>query len=241
MAKVEHVLRKAQLVPGQTLLDVGSGWGTLLIEAARRFGVRAHGITLSREQCAFTRERIRAEGLEGRVSVELLDYRELAARGRSFDRIVTVGMMEHVGRKNLPVFMDSLRHLLKPGGVAVLHSMTRLRECETSPWIRKHVFPGCYVPSWRELAALFPAFGFHLLDAESLRRHYALTLTRWADRFETRLDQVRALGFDKAFIRMWRLYLRGCAASFQSGLLDLHQWVVTRGINNDLPLTRQSW
>jgi len=238
-AKVTHVLRKAQLRPGQSLLDIGSGWGALIIEAAERYGVRSHGITLSREQLRHTEELIRARGLEGRVSVELCDYRELAARRPRFDRIVTVGMMEHVGRRNLPIFLSAIQQMLASRGVCVLHSMMRRRETEVSPYIRRHIFPGAYVPSWREVVALLPELNFHLIDMESLRRHYAMTLSRWAERFESALGNVRSLGFDEKFIRMWRLYLQGCAASFRHGVLDLFQLVFTSGVNNDLRLTRQ--
>ena len=129
--------------------------------------------------------------------------------------------------------------MLTPGGVGVLHSMMRIHETPVSPYIRRHIFPGCYVPSWREVVSLLPEFDFHLLDMESLRRHYALTLERWVQRFEACRDQVRALGFDEQFIRMWRLYLHSCAASFRAGVLDLHQIVFTHGINNELTLTRE--
>jgi cyclopropane-fatty-acyl-phospholipid synthase len=238
-AKVRRVLQKARLRPGDTLLDIGSGWGELVRQAARDYGVRATGITLSRQQHEFSQAAIRAAGLQDRARVELLDYRELAARGEPYDRVVSVGMLEHVGRKNLPVFMEAVRRLLKPGGVCVLHSITRAREEEISPWIRRHIFPGAYIPSWRQVIGLLPEHGFHLIDVESLRRHYALTLTHWAERFEAKLPEVRALGFDETFIRMWRLYLRGCAVGFRFGSMDLHQFVFTHGITNDLPLTRE--
>jgi len=238
-AKIDHVLRKAQLRPGDTLLDIGSGWGALILRAAQQYGARAYGITLSRQQYDFTREAIHAAGLEEQASVDLLDYRELAQRGAAFDRVVSVGMLEHVGRRNLPLFLKTVQRLLQPGGIGVLHSITRAREGAVSPWIRRHIFPGGYIPSWRELIGLLPESGFHLIDAESLRRHYALTLSFWARRFEEKLAEVRALGFDETFIRMWRLYLRACAAGFWTGALDLHQLAFTHGINNALLLTRE--
>jgi cyclopropane-fatty-acyl-phospholipid synthase len=238
-AKIEHVLRKAQLRPGQRMLDIGSGWGALTLEAARRHGVLATGITLSREQHAFTQNAICEAGLEECAEVRLCDYRELATGEETFDRVVSVGMLEHVGKRNLPVFLEAVRKLLKPGGVCVLHFISHDKEYDVGAWIRRHVFPGGYVPSWREVIALLPEFGFHLIGAESLRRHYARTLTEWGNRFEAHLPEVRAQGFDETFIRMWRLYLRGCAAGFRAGGLDLHQLVFTNGINNELAMTRE--
>jgi cyclopropane-fatty-acyl-phospholipid synthase len=237
--KIDHVLRKAQLRPGDALLDIGSGWGAMLLRAAQQYGARAHGITLSRQQYEFTRETIRKAGLEKGASVDLLDYRELAASGVAFDRVVSVGMLEHVGRRNLPVFLGVVQRVLKAGGIGVLHFITRAREGPVSPWIRRHIFPGGYIPSWREVIALLPEFGFHLIDAESLRQHYALTLSHWARRFEEKLEEVHALGFDPSFVRMWRLYLRGCACAFRVGTLDLHQLTFTHGTSNSLLLTRE--
>jgi cyclopropane-fatty-acyl-phospholipid synthase len=238
-AKVDLVLKKAYLQPGQRLLDMGSGWGDMIIRAAKRHGVSSLGITLSREQFGHTRERIHQEGLDGQAQVALMHYRELAERGETFDRIVSVGMLEHVGRRNLAAFFHALRKLLRPGGVAVLHSITRAQEQPVGAWMRRHIFPGAYIPSWREITSHLADYGFELTDVESLRRHYALTLRQWADRFKSRLDDVRALGFDETFIRMWRLYLRGGIVQFRIGRLNLHQFVFTQGCTNQIPLTRE--
>lgn len=238
-AKIDYVLRKAQLQPGQSLLDIGSGWGALILRAAQCSGVRAHGITLSQQQYEYTVDRIRATGLQAQVSADLLDYRELATKAVTFDRVVSVGMLEHVGRRNLRAFLQAVKRLLKPGGVCVLHTITQAMEEEIGPWTQRYIFPGGYIPAWREVVALLPDYGFRLIDAESLRRHYALTLSHWALRFEERLPEVRSLGFDETFIRMWRLYLQSAAAGFRNGSLDLHQFVFTHGVNNGLPLTRE--
>ena len=239
-AKIDYVLRKAQLQPGQSLLDIGSGWGALILRAAQHYEVCAHGITVSQAQCEFTRQAIRSTGLEGRAEVDLLDYRQLASRSLKFDRIVSVGMLEHVGRKNLRVFLSAVRGLLQPQGVCVLHSITRPREMQVSRWMRMNIFPGSYIPSLREITDLLPEFDFRLVDVESLRRHYALTVSHWSERFESHLPEVRALGLEESLIRMWRLYLRGAIAQLTAGAIDVHQLVFTRGINNHLPLTRDS-
>lgn len=245
-AKRRHILRKLQLAPGQSLLDIGCGWGALLFDAALEYGVRACGITLSKAQHAWVRRRIEERNLQGRVHVQIADYRELARSeaapmagpGGQYDRVVSVGMFEHVGRRHLRDYMQAVARLLKPGGLSLLHTITRPREQAVGPWISRYIFPGGYIPSWRETVWLLPDCSFELLDVENLRLHYALTLDHWSRRYEEHLTQVRALGYDERFIRMWRLYLRGSAAAFRYGDLSLHQFLFSRGRNNALPLTR---
>lgn len=236
--KVDHILRKLQLQPGQALLDIGSGWGRLIIQAARQYGVRALGITLSEEQTEMTRRRISEEGLDGQVEVELMDYRTLAEQGRSFDRVVSVGMFEHVGRENLPVYMEAVRKMLRPGGVSMLHTITHVKEEPINSWIINYIFPGGYIPSLRETLWLLPDHDFHVLDVESLRLHYARTLDHWAENYEAVVDRVREM-FGERFTRMWRLYLNSCAASFRYSGLDVHQILFTHGLNNSLAMTRE--
>lgn len=234
--KVEHVLRKLDLRPGMTLLDIGCGWGELIIAAARRHGVRAHGLTLSRHQLERTRERIGAEGLGSLVSVELSHYRELPADAR-FDRVVSVGMFEHVGRGNHESYMAAVDRALKPGGVSLLHTITQTIERPTNPWIERYIFPGGYLPTVQGIFALLPQRDFHALDYESLRRHYARTLDEWSARFEAAADRVREM-YGERFVRMWRLYLRGAAAGFRFGKLDLAQILWTKGLTDATPMTR---
>lgn len=238
LQKIDYILKKLQLRPEETLLDIGSGWGWLIIRAAQQYGVKALGITLSEEQYMKTKERIEELGLEGQVDIKLMDYRTLAeSHSGKFDKVVSVGMIEHVGRVNLPKYMEAVNKLLVPGGLSVLHCITGPVEITCNRWITKYIFPGGYIPSVRELVWLLPENGFHLLDAESLRLHYAKTLEHWSKNFERNLDVVRRK-YDERFIKMWRLYLNSCAASFRASGLNIHQIIFSKGINNNLQMTR---
>ena len=235
--KVERILQKLYLKEDMTLLDIGCGWGYLLIRAAKEYGVKGVGITLSREQKKRFEERIEAEGLGDKVSVELMDYRDLKDQGKTFDRIVSVGMLEHVGRENYELFVKNAEAVLKPGGLMLLHYISALREYPGDPWIKKYIFPGGMIPSLREMIHLFSEHQFYTLDVESLRRHYCKTLLHWERNFRDHLPEIEAK-MGKEFTRMWHLYLSGCAATFHNGIIDLHQILVTKGVNNELPLTR---
>ncbi|WP_047153041.1 SAM-dependent methyltransferase [Aneurinibacillus tyrosinisolvens] len=237
LQKIDHVLKKLQLKQGETLLDIGSGWGWLIIRAAQQYGVKATGVTLSEEQYKKTKERIAELGLEDQVNVELLDYRELAKTGRTFDKIASVGMFEHVGQAYYPDFMKSVQTMLKDRGVMLLHTITHLIEEPTDPWIEKYIFPGGYIPSFREIIQLLPDYDFNIIDAESLRLHYAMTLDRWAERFENHVDKIREM-YGERFVRMWRLYLQAAAASFRLSGLNIHQILFSKGLNNELEMTR---
>ncbi len=238
LQKIDHVLKKLQLRPGEKLLDIGSGWGWLIIRAAQAYGVQAKGITLSEEQYGKTRERIAEMGLEDQVEVQLVDYRELAGRVGQFDKISSVGMFEHVGKEQYPQFMSTVEKLLKEKGLALLHTITHQKEEPVDPWIERYIFPGGYIPSLREIVALLPEYDFHLLDIENLRMHYAKTLDSWSERFERNVETVRNM-FDERFVRMWRLYLQSSAASFRLGNISIHQLLFSKGVNNSLPLTRE--
>ncbi|OAA86284.1 SAM-dependent methyltransferase [Clostridium ljungdahlii] len=236
--KVDHILKKLNLKEGQTLLDIGCGWGELVLMAAKKYGVKAVGVTLSKEQLKKVNKRIEENNLQGKVEVKLADYREIANEKEKFDRIVSVGMIEHVGRKNLSTYMEDVRNMLNPGGVSLLHCITAQTEGEVNEWIKRYIFPGGYIPSIRELVSLMADNDLHLVDVESLRLHYFKTLKCWAENFEGAMDEVKKMK-DTRFIRMWRLYLNACAASFHYGVVDIHQFVFTKGLNNELPMTRK--
>lgn len=235
--KVDYILKKLCLKEGMSLLDIGCGWGFLLIEAAKKYKIHGVGITLSEEQYREFQRRIREEKLENYLHVELMDYRDMGKYEGAFDRVVSVGMVEHVGRDNYQLFMDTVGRVLKPGGLFLLHFISGLKEHPGDPWVKKYIFPGGTVPSLREMVACAAEDNFHTLDIEDLRLHYNRTLLCWEKNFREHMDEVKKR-FDERFIRMWELYLCSCAATFHNGIIDLHQILMSKGINNDLPMVR---
>lgn len=235
--KVHHILEKLRLEEGMTLLDIGCGWGYLLIEAAKKYKIHGTGITLSQEQYKEFNRRIEEEGLSDFLSVELMDYRDLSEMDRQFDRVVSVGMVEHVGRENYQLFTDCVNKVLKEGGLYLLHFISALKEHPGDAWIKKYIFPGGVVPSLREMLSCAAEDNFHTLDVENLRLHYNRTLLCWEKNFREHIDEVRQM-FDERFVRMWDLYLSACAATFHNGIIDIHQILFTKGINNDMPMVR---
>ena len=235
--KVDYILKKLHLSQGMSLLDIGCGWGFLLIEAAKKYGVHGMGITLSREQYEAFNRRIKEQNLGDLLEVAVMDYRDLPKMTRTFDRVVSVGMVEHVGRHNYQLFMDCAKKVLKPGGLFLLHFISALKEHAGDPWIKKYIFPGGVIPSLREMLSCAAEDDFHTLDAENLRLHYNRTLLCWDKNYREHMDQIREM-FDERFVRMWDLYLAACAATFHNGIIDLHQVLFSNGINNDVPMVR---
>lgn len=235
--KVDHILDKLHLEKGMTLLDIGCGWGFLLKRAAQHYGVKGVGITLSEEQYRQFSEEIRDQHMEDRLEVKLMDYRDLEKSGLSFDRVVSVGMLEHVGRGNYECFLQNVEAVLKPEGLFLLHYISAQEEHPGDPWIKKYIFPGGTIPSLREIIGLMPEYRLYTLDVESLRRHYTQTLLCWRENFLKHREEI-AQRYGEEFTRMWELYLASCAATFHNGVIDLHQILVSKGVNNRIPMTR---
>ena len=237
--KIHRSLRKLRLKPGQRLLDIGCGWASVIIEAARTYGVKAVGLTLSKKQYELGRKRIQEAGLSDMAEVRLQDYREMAREecGR-FDRIISIGMFEHVGRENIPVFFKKASELIREKGILLLHTIGRPRYEEMDPWITKHIFPGTYLPSVGEILEEAQLRRFDFADLENLRQHYDRTLGIWAERFEKNLERIRELT-DEKFIRMWRFYLYGCQMAFRHGNMHVFQLLFSAGRRNDWPLVRE--
>ena len=222
--KLDYICRKLRLEPGQSLLDIGCGWGALVLWAARHYGVRAHGITLSEQQYRHARDRIRAEGLQDRVTVELLDYRDLPGEAR-YDRVVSVGMFEHIGVRNFPAYFGTVRRVLKPGGLFLNHGITNdtgWRRTPLTRFVNRYVFPDGELARVSDVGDAMEKAGFELLDLESLRRHYARTLRHWVRALETAREQAIAAS-SEAVWRLWRLYMAGSAWYFEQGSINVYQ------------------
>jgi cyclopropane-fatty-acyl-phospholipid synthase len=242
-AKLEHICRKLLLKPGERLLDIGCGWGALVIHAARHHGVRAHGVTLSANQLEVARRRIAEAGLGDRVTVELKDYRDLDGR-ELYDKVSSIGMFEHVGLKNLPLYFGTVHRLLKADGLFLNHGITH----EQPGWdwnlstefINRYVFPDGQLDNISNIQRFMEEAKFEITDVEALRAHYALTLRAWVERLERRHS--RALEYvSEATYRVWRLYMAACALEFESGHIGVYQVLASkRGPQHArLPLTRR--
>ncbi|KQT14078.1 class I SAM-dependent methyltransferase [Ramlibacter sp. Leaf400] len=239
-AKLDHICRKLMLREGERFLDIGAGWGGLLMWAAEHYGVDATGITLSKNQHAHVNRLIEEKGLKGRVRMELRDYRELEDE-RGFDKIASVGMFEHVGRANMPVYFGQIQQLLRPGGLVMNHGITAGGVYSTQlgagmgDFIGKYIFPGGELLHVSHVLRELSAAGLEMLDTENLRPHYARTLWAWSDALEDRLEEAQRVleGTGSArdagkVLRAYRLYLAGCAMTFEQGWISLHQMLAAR-------------
>ena len=234
VAKCDHIRRKLCLTPGQRVLDIGSGWGSLAMHLAQRAGVEVVGLTLSKEQLRVATAEARRRGLADRVEFRLEDYRH---HREQYDGVVSVGMFEHVGRRNFRRYFNQVRQCLKPDGLALVHTIGQYTlPSPTNPWIRRHIFPGGYIPAASETIRAVEASGLVLSDLEVWRRHYAHTLREWNRRFQARRDELRRAKGER-FCRMWEFYLVACATAFEvSDLVVFQMQLATR--NDAAPLTR---
>jgi len=225
LKKIDHILTKIQLRPGQTLLDIGCGWGALVIRAAQKFGARCVGVTLSQNQYQLARERVARAGLADRIEIRIEDYRDV--RGR-FDRVTSVGMFEHVGEKHLPEYFAKIRSLLADDGLVMNHGITTTdpNNGETpyggGEFIEQYVFPHGELVHVGTVLRTMQEGGLEVLDVENLRRHYAKTCGIWAENFEEQSAQIRSMVDDRRF-RIWRVYLAGCAYAFTRDWVSLYQ------------------
>lgn len=241
--KIDHILTKLRLAPGHTLLDIGCGWGALVMRAAQRFGARCLGITLSQNQYELARERLRAAGLQDRVEIRLQDYREVQGR---FDRISSVGMFEHVGLANLPLYFRRIHDLLSDDGWAMNHGITSTDPANgETPYgggrfIDRYVFPQGELPHVGTVLTTLQQGGLEAFDVENLRRHYARTLQCWSEAFEAQAEDLRRMTDERRF-RIWRVYLAGCRWAFEHDHIALYQVLCRRAGRpaRELPWSRR--
>lgn len=241
--KIDHVARKVRLAPGETVVDIGSGFGGFMFRAHDKFGVKVTGINNTTSQVEMVRAEIARRGLGGALDVIDTDFRD--AR-RQYDKVVSIGTLEHAGRDALEEVVRAHAAFLKPGGLGMLHFIGHVGHFQTEFFIRKHVFPGGWIPSLAHTIAAMERAGLEVVDIENLRRHYALTLDAWGERFDANWDKIRALDpqkFDERFRRVWRVYLYGCAEMFRSaaGYTHLFQIVFSKGniTRKNYPMSRE--
>jgi cyclopropane-fatty-acyl-phospholipid synthase len=239
--KMDHVCRKVQLARGETLVDVGCGFGGLLFHAHEHYGARGTGINTATGQVAWLRGEVARRGLADAIDVVECDFREIPG---TYDKLLSIGTLEHAGRDQLEEVVAGHARALKPGGLGVIHFIGHVGRYETEFYIRKHIFPGGWIPSLAEAIAAMERSGLEVVDIENLRRHYALTLDVWAQRFDARWNDIAALDpvrFDERFRRTWRTYLWSCAEMFRSPLERTHlfQVVVSKGnLGGHYPMSR---
>ena len=232
--KINHIIKKLNLKPNQKILDIGSGWGTLAIEIAQKTQCEIVGITLSENQLEYSKKKAKELNLENQIEFKLLDYRQV---NEKFDRIVSVGMFEHVGTKFYKTFFNTVNNLLHDDGVALIHTIGSVNSPRNPhPWITKYIFPGGYTPSLSEVAIPIEKSGLIVSDVEVLRMHYAHTLNHWKQRFLSKKDKVLEM-FDERFLRMWEFYLAGCEMAFKWGDQVVFQLQLTKKLTS-VPYTR---
>jgi cyclopropane-fatty-acyl-phospholipid synthase len=234
LAKLDHVCRKLLLGEGERVIEAGCGWGALALHMARYYGVSVRAFNVSHEQVAYAREQAEKQGLQDRVEFIEDDYRNISGR---CDKFVSVGMLEHVGTAYYEELGDVIDRCLEPHGLGFIHSIGRSQPQRLNRWIARHIFPNAHPPTLRQMMDIFEPRDFAVLDVESLRRHYALTLRCWLERFERSWDRIGELA-GPARRRSWHLYLAGAVAAFETSSLTLYQVLFTRAANDRIPWTR---
>jgi len=229
--KVEHVCRKVLLAPGETVIDIGCGFGGFMFHAAEHHGARVSGLNTTTEQVEWLREEIVRRGLGAQLDVREADFRDV---DRQYDKVVSIGVLEHAGRDQIDEVVKAHADFLKPGGLGMLHFIGHVGQYPTEFFIRDHVFPGGWIPSLTETLDAMDRYGLEIIDIENLRRHYVLTLEAWAERFDAHWDDIHRLNparFDERFRRIWRTYLVGCAEMFRAGngITGLYQITFGKG------------
>jgi len=235
IAKLHHVCRKLGLKPGDEVVEAGCGWGGLGLFMAKHYGANVRAYNISHEQIVFATNRAKDMGVEDRVVYIEDDYRNISG---TYDKFVSVGMLEHVGVANYKSLGHVIHRCLRESGCGLIHSIGRNRPRLMNAWIEKRIFPGAYPPTLKEMTEIFEGHDFSILDVENLRLHYAKTLEHWLERFNAVEGRVREM-FDERFVKAWRLYLTGSISAFLLGELQLFQIVFNRGANNEFPLTRE--
>lgn len=240
--KVEHVCRKIRLKPGETVVDIGCGFGGFMFHAAQQHGVKLCGVNTTTEQVEWLRGEVQRRGLADQIEVREADFREVHAQ---FDKVVSIGVLEHAGRDQLRQVVKAHADFLKPGGLGMLHFIGHVGVRDTEFYIRRHVFPGGWIPSLAETIAAMEECGLEIVDIENLRRHYALTLDAWTERFDAHWREIQILDpqkFDERFRRVWRTYLTSCAEMFRSPHARTHlfQIVFSKGnvSRDNYPMSR---
>ena len=234
-AKMDHVCRKLRLRPGMQVVEAGCGWGSLALHMTRNYGVRVTAYNISQEQVAWAQDRAKREGLQDEVHFVQDDWRNIEGK---YDAFVSVGMLEHVGVKNYRRLGQLIRNCLRPGRTGLIHTIGQNQPSPFNPWIERRIFPGAYTPTIKQMMEIFQTANLTVLDLENLRLHYAETLRHWLSRFESSVESVRDM-FDERFVRMWRMYLAGSVAAFDSDCLQLFQVLFVNGRTNQLPRTRE--
>lgn len=233
--KFELICRKIRLQEGHSLMDIGCGWGGFIFHAVEKYNVTATGVVAAKEQGEYIRREAKRRGIEDKVNVIIDDWRQATG---TYDRVVSIGVMEHVGEAQYPEYFGMYKKLLKEDGIAFLHTIGRMESQTDDPWIRKYIFPGGHLPTLASLSDHAAQQRFVITDVENLWQHYAKTLAFWKENFEEHVPEITEM-FDERFIRMWRLYLLGSEAGFRWGGIHLWQIVLIPSKNNSWPLNRE--